>query len=155
MDRPAGWYRKSMKNQIRTSGKQKRRERGQSLVETAVVLPILLLLLAATVDFGRAFDAYIVLTNAAREGARFGSTNPEMTVEEIHNLVITDIMGSGTNLTPINESDIVVTVEGQFAGSEVVKVTVSYPLNLWFGQLIGIPQVSLTKISEMPRWRSD
>ena len=141
--------------QGREKGKQRRRERGQSLVETAVVFPILLLLLAATVDFGRAFDAYIVLTNAAREGARFGSTNPEMTAEEIHDLVITDIMGSGTNLTPIIESDIVVTVEGQFAGSEVVKVTVSYPVNLWFGQLIGIPEITLTKISEMPRWRSD
>ena len=134
---------------------QRRQERGQSLVETAIVFPILLLLLAATVDFGRAFDAYIVLTNAAREGARFGSTNPELTEEEILDIVVTDIMGSGTNLTPINESEIVVTVEGQEEGSEVVKVTVSYPLPMWFGQLIGIPQVTLTKVSEMPRWRSD
>ncbi len=144
-----------MNGQGKVSGKRERRERGQSLVETAVVFPILLLLVAATVDFGRAFDAYIVLTNATREGARFGSVNPEMTVEQIEDIVITDIMGSGTNLTPINESDIVVTVEGQAPGSEIVKVTVSYPLDLWFGQLIGIPQVTLTKISEMPRWRSD
>ena len=144
-----------MNRQGKAREKQRRRERGQSLVETAIVLPVLLLLLAATVDFGRAFDAYIVLTNAAREGARFGSTNPEMTTEEIHDIVVTDIMGSGTNLTPIIESDIVVTVEGQEEGSEVVKVTVSYPLPLWFGQLIGIPQVTLSKVSEMPRWRSD
>ena len=68
-----------MNRQGRAIGKQKRRERGQSLVETAVVLPILLLLVAAIVDFGRAFDAYIILTNAAREGARFGSVNPELT----------------------------------------------------------------------------
>ena len=155
MQRHAGWYSEKMNYQTRKSGKQKRREGGQSLVETAVVFPILVLLLAAIVDFGRAFDAYIVLTNAAREGARFGSTNPEMTVDEIHELVIADIMGSGTNLTPINEADIVVTVEGQTLGSEVVKVTVSYPVDLWFGQLIGIPQVTLTKVSEMPRWRSD
>ena len=144
-----------MNRQSEANEKQRRRERGQSLVETAVVFPILLLLLAATIDFGRVFDAYIVLTNAAREGARFGSTNPEMTAEEILDIVVTDIMGSGTNLTPIIESDIVVTVEGQEEGSEVVKVTVSYPLPLWFGQLIGIPQVTLSKVSEMPRWRSD
>ena len=62
-----------MNKQGRASKRTKRRERGQSLVETAVVLPILLLLVVAIVDFGRAFDAYIILTNAAREGARFGS----------------------------------------------------------------------------------
>ena len=142
-----------MNKQGRASGKQKRRERGQSLVETAVVLPILLLLLAATVDFGRAFDAYIVLTNAAREGARFGAVNPELTAEEVHDLVVTDIMGSGTNLTPINESDIVVMVNGQEEGSEEVTVEVSYPLDLWFGRLIGIDTVTLSKTSVMPRWR--
>jgi len=144
-----------MKGQTRASGRQKRRERGQSLVETAVVLPILLLLLAAAVDFGRAFDAYIVLTNAAREGARFGSTNPGLAAEEIHDIVIRDIMGSGTNLTPINESDIVVTVAGQSAGSEAVTISVSYPLDLWFGRLIGIDTVTLSKTSVMPRWRNE
>ena len=142
-----------MNEQRRASGDQRRRERGQSLVETAVVLPILLLLLAATVDFGRAFDAYIVLTNAAREGARFGAVNPELTAEEVHDLVVTDIMGSGTNLTPITESDIVVTVDGQEEGSEEVTVEVSYPLDLWFGRLIGIDTVTLSKTSVMPRWR--
>lgn len=144
-----------MNGQGKTRAKQRRRERGQSLVETAIVFPILLLLLAATVDFGRAFDAYIVLTNAAREGARFGSVNPEMTVEEIEDIVITDIMGSGTNLTPIIESDIVVTVDGQEAGSEAVTIQVSYPLDLWFGRLIGIDTLTLSKTSVMPRWRND
>ena len=144
-----------MNGQGKTRAKQRRRERGQSLVETAIVFPILLLLLAATVDFGRAFDAYIVLTNAAREGARFGSVNPEMTVEEIEDIVITDVMGSGTNLTPIIESDIVVTVDGQEAGSEAVTIQVSYPLDLWFGRLIGIDTLTLSKTSVMPRWRND
>jgi Flp pilus assembly protein TadG len=145
-----------MNRQGRVSEKRGRRERGQSLVETAVVLPILLLLVAAIVDFGRAFDAYIVLTNAAREGARFGSTNPEMEDWEVKDLVIADVLGSGTNITHMTGFDEDnVTVEGQAEGSEVVKVTVTYPFDLWFGRLIGIPQVTLTKISEMPRWRSD
>jgi hypothetical protein len=145
-----------MIRQSRASDKLGRRERGQSLVETAVVLPILLLLVAAIVDFGRAFDAYIVLTNAAREGARFGSTNPEMEDWEVKDLVIADVLGSGTNITHMTGFDEDnVTVEGQAEGSEVVKVTVTYPFDLWFGRLIGIPQVTLTKISEMPRWRSD
>ena len=133
----------------------KPRERGQSLVETAIIFPLLLLLLAAVVDFGRAFDAYIVLTNAAREGARWGSVKPELTVDEVKQFVVDDVQGSGTNIAQLDgfTADNV-TVEGQEAGSTVVKVTVTYPFDLWFGQLIGIPDVTLTKVSEMPRWRS-
>jgi Flp pilus assembly protein TadG len=144
-------------NTLGGSGKRrKRRERGQSLVETAVVLPILLLLLAAIIDFGRAFDAYIILTNAAREGARFGSVKPELSEEQVKQIVVDDVLGSGTNITQMtgfNTTDNVI-VDGQDPGSTVVKVTVTYQFDLWFGRLIGIPHVTLTKISEMPRWRS-
>jgi len=48
-------------------------ERGQSLVEFALVVPIFLVLLFALVDFGRGFQAWIEVTNAAREGARVGA----------------------------------------------------------------------------------
>ena len=144
-----------MNTQGRASRKQKRRERGQSLVETAVVLPILLLLVAAIVDFGRAFDAYIVLTNAAREGARFGSTNPELPEDDVKQLVVDNVLGSGTNITQMTGFTAAnVTVEGQVEGSEEVKVTVTYQFDMWFGRMIGIPQLTLTKVSEMPRWRS-
>ena len=143
-----------LKGQDRAGGRRKHRERGQSLVETAVVLPILLLLLAAIIDFGRAFDAYIILTNAAREGARFGATNPELTEEEVKALVVEDVLGSGTNVTQMTGFTVDdVTVDGQAEGSEVVAVTVTHQFDLWFGRLIGIPQLTLTKVSEMPRWR--
>ena len=39
-------------------------------MEFALVLPLLLLVIAGIVDFGRAFFTQIELTNAAREGAR-------------------------------------------------------------------------------------
>jgi Flp pilus assembly protein TadG len=45
-------------------------QRGQSLTEFALLLPILLLLLFALFDFGRAVYAYNTVSNAAREGAR-------------------------------------------------------------------------------------
>jgi Flp pilus assembly protein TadG len=47
-------------------------ERGQSLVELALVLPILIILLFGILEFGRVFHSYLVITNAAREGARHG-----------------------------------------------------------------------------------
>ena len=51
--------------------KRKSRESGQSLVEFALVLPILLMLLCAIIDFGWFYYNQITLNNAAREGARF------------------------------------------------------------------------------------
>ena len=47
-------------------------KRGQALVELALVLPLLILLLFGTMEFGRIFHSYLVLTNASREGARAG-----------------------------------------------------------------------------------
>lgn len=46
---------------------------GQSLVEFAVVLPILALFLFGTVQFGLIFGSNVGLVNAAREGARLGA----------------------------------------------------------------------------------
>ena len=40
------------------------------MVEFAILLPVLLLVIAGIVDFGRAFFTEVALTNAAREGAR-------------------------------------------------------------------------------------
>ncbi len=44
--------------------------RGQALVEFALVVPLLLVLLVGTIDFGRAVFAYNSVSNAARSGAR-------------------------------------------------------------------------------------
>jgi Flp pilus assembly protein TadG len=45
-------------------------ERGAELIEFALVLPMLLLVFAAIVDFGLLFQRYLTMSNAAREGAR-------------------------------------------------------------------------------------
>lgn len=52
-------------------------ERGQSLVELAVSLPIILLLLLGTIDFGMAVYSYTILKDAAQEGALYGSFDPQ------------------------------------------------------------------------------
>lgn len=144
--------RRTRVQQSESGRKHGRRERGQSLVETAIVFPILLLLLAAVVDFGRAFDAYIVLTNAAREGARWGSVKPELTADEVKQFVVEDVLGSGTNITQMSGfTALNVDVQGQ-VDWDYVQVTVWYDFPLWFGQLIGFGEVRLTQVAEMPRW---
>ena len=48
-------------------------DRGQSLVEIALVLLPLFVILLAIIQFGFIFNAYVTLTNATREGARNGT----------------------------------------------------------------------------------
>ena len=70
-----------------------RRSRGQSLVEFALVLPLLFAMFAAVLDLGRVFYATITLNNAAREGALQASETPHSFVQgaacdEATNLVV-------------------------------------------------------------------
>lgn len=53
----------------RSSGK----DRGAAAVEFALLLPVLLLLIFGFIDFGRALNAQITLTQAVREGARLAA----------------------------------------------------------------------------------
>lgn len=50
------------------------RARGQSLVEMALVVPVLLLLMFGVVEMGRLFFAYVTVQHAARRGAQVAST---------------------------------------------------------------------------------
>ena len=54
----------------------KRAERGSSLVEMALIAPVLLIILFGIADVGRAFSGYITMTNAVREGARYAARHP-------------------------------------------------------------------------------
>jgi Flp pilus assembly protein TadG len=49
----------------------KRKERGATIVEAAFTMLILFMFLIAILEFGRAYNEYQVLTNAAREAARY------------------------------------------------------------------------------------
>lgn len=50
-----------------------KKEKGQSMVEFALILPILLLLLCGIIDFGWIFGNQLMANNAAREAARYSA----------------------------------------------------------------------------------
>jgi Flp pilus assembly protein TadG len=61
---------------------RKARDRGTAAVEFALVVPVLLLIVFAIIDFGRALNAQIELTGAAREGARLAALGyPDATIQ--------------------------------------------------------------------------
>jgi Flp pilus assembly protein TadG len=56
-------------------------KKGQSIVETALILPIIILILTGIIDFGLLFNNYLVITNVSREAARnaaVGATDYEI-----------------------------------------------------------------------------
>ena len=74
-----------------------RRDRGQSLVEFALVLPILFLLILNAVNFGGFFYAWITVANAARAGANYAALGgasvgtPEATASQVTSMITTEI----------------------------------------------------------------
>ncbi len=61
---------------LRIRNRHRDRSRGQSLLEFALVVPILLLIFAGAADLGRIFYTYVSIENAAKEGALYGARYP-------------------------------------------------------------------------------
>lgn len=74
-----------------------RKSRGQSLVEFALVLPVLMLILLITIDFGRVFLGWVTLNNAARIAANYAASGtPPLVpsqVTEYHQIVARETSG--------------------------------------------------------------
>ncbi len=101
--------------------------RGQSLVELALLIPVLMILVFGIVDFGLGIRTYISLTNATREGARFAAVGnpPGSYPSECDGNTTTTVVGrvcvvsEGLNRSHISS----ITVEyphGEGAGNSVV-----------------------------------
>ncbi|SOC37260.1 TadE family protein [Ureibacillus acetophenoni] len=56
-------------------------EKGASIVEFALILPLLILLVFGIIDFGRIFHAYLTIDHAGREAARVASVGKFSDVE--------------------------------------------------------------------------
>ncbi len=82
-----------------SKGRPSRRDAGQSLVEFVLALPILLVIIFGIVEFGVAWRTYQVITNVAREGARYGVIGTT-TQANVQNRVDSLLQSSGLANTP-------------------------------------------------------
>jgi len=117
------------------------KERGQSLVELAVSLVILLYLLSGAAEFGVLFFQYVQLRDAAQEGALYGSMNPyidqgspgngKFDAGEPVNQAGIEIRVRGASSSPINLNDtskvtVLASGDGSYCEGHAVQVTVSF-----------------------------
>ena len=102
-----------------------RSERGQSMTEFALVLPLLVLILFSIIQFGIAFNHYISLTDAVRAGARKGAVARQLS--DPSGATIASVRAAATDLKP---SDLQISVESSWNPGEEVIVTASYPYKI-------------------------
>ena len=98
-------------------------EKGASAVEFALILPILIILVFGIVEFGIAFNNYITITHAAREGARIAAV--DLNNPDLKNIIIERAFP-----VQITEDDIVIsTPEGTDIG-DPVEVEITYNISI-------------------------
>ncbi len=112
-----------------------RNVKGQTIVEFALILPILLLILLGILEFGRIFSAWMSITHASREGARdaaLGGTT--LQVEER-----IDAVSAGLNPARIV---VLVTPSGSRPRGTMVTVRINYSIDMitpLIGNVVGDP----------------
>ena len=110
---------------------------GISVVEIALVLPMLLMIIGGVVDMGFAFHTYIAMVNSAREGARYGVTHAADT-GGIRARVLMEASNSNVDL-----SGATVSVTGGSSGSALhVSIHVDHTPAI-LGTVLGVPNIPM------------
>lgn len=128
-------------------------EKGQSLVETAFAIPLLLFLILATVDVGLGFRTFIALTNSSRETVRWISINPDDPAGAIQRATVE---AGRIGLTPnaIGSNGVTISLSppqngSQYVAGERVTATVEHDYELMFGFFTGLPNLPIRARSTM------
>jgi len=106
------------------------RERGAVAVEFALVLPALLLLVLGMIEFSRAYNTQLSITNAAREGAREMAVHDDPVAAQQAAVAAAPTVGLTTSNVAVTPSSC------SASPTSTVKVTITYSLSLitgWFG----------------------
>lgn len=131
-------------------------EAGVSLVEFALVLPLLLVLLLGVLDFGRAFNYWIDQTHLANEGARWAVVNKNPGAGTLQEYIrqqgtTPELRNGGTSSVPGPLQICISFPNGTAQVGDPVLVTASSTFNWlpFLGQRSGIAQTTLTASSTM------
>jgi Flp pilus assembly protein TadG len=132
------------------------RDRGAAAVEFALLLPMLLLLVFGIIDFGRALNAQITLTQAAREGARVDAVDDPNGVPNTSATVTTRTQAAATGLSGVGVTVTTCPANAGIAANATVKATYTFKfvtpiaaISSLFGSKFGAT-MTLTATGVMP-----
>ncbi|NCQ29235.1 MAG: hypothetical protein GW802_17680 [Armatimonadetes bacterium] len=117
-----------------------RRSRGQAAAELAILLPLLALMMAGVVDIARGFHARINLTNAVREGARYGAGAPT-DATGIRQAVISEL--AGTSLKDLSSDAISISTPNGTDARNPLTVSATASFGTFLGSFLGIQSMPL------------
>ena len=120
-----------------------RLSRGQSLVELALSLMIILWLLAGAINFGVGFFSQTAIQDAAEEGALYGSLDPNITNIRAR---VRSSSSLPVKLADLTDAQIQVTLPGSACAGNalIVKVTYALPITTPMVGIITGPTIPLT-----------
>ena len=109
-----------------------RGDRGQALVELAMITPILIILMLGVIDYGRVYFAYVSVTNGARIGADYASTDAAAAADTaaIKAAALTDTSDLLDQTATNPEVTVVTANDGQ--GRLYADVTMTYTFSTLF-----------------------
>src|SRR4026208_1023757 len=110
--------------------KRFRNPRGAALIETAIAIPLVLLVSVSIFEFGRAYQTWQVLTNAAREGARIAvlpNQTQSAVIQRVRNYMQAGQLPRYNTASVTVNTAASITVNG--APVQASQVTVDYPFN--------------------------
>lgn len=110
-----------------------RDERGQALVELAIVLPVLAMLLFGLIQFGITFNHYLSLTDAVRAGARTAAVSRHLGADAAVAATKNTVENATSDIT-LDDSQ--VTVDSTWTQGSQVTVTATYPYSI---SIFGVP----------------
>ncbi|HYZ76329.1 MAG TPA: TadE family protein [Gaiellaceae bacterium] len=100
-------------------------EKGQTMTEFAIILPILCLLLFGIIQFGILFNNYVTLTDATRAGARKGAVSRQ--ASNPRQACIDQVKYSGRDL---DQSKLTVDCQSTWQPASDVTVIATYPYSI-------------------------
>ncbi len=134
---------------LRTREGWESEEWGANVVEMALASFLLILLLTSVIDFGRAFNSYVVITNASREGAYYASRFSHDR-DGILAAAKRETQGSSVTLEDVNiEVDPDPEEESIAEPGDPIAVTISYGFRTILADAVGAGSLTLRARTEM------
>ncbi len=120
------------------------------LLEFSLILFLLVAIAFGILDLGRIFNASVILTNAAREGARYGTRNPDNSAGVVtaaqNEAASSGLTISSTQITSVCPD---LNADGSCDPGYPIRVTITFPFDMILGELFSVSPITLQRSAEM------